>query len=140
MIAAKVTITDSSDRLRRAVARSAEQVHSRAGAYARGVAQRSIRRGRERKRLVPARVPSRPGEPPKTWKRGGLRDSIKFAGNPMKRVVFIGPTRAGVAEIGAVHEYGLRYQGRRYPRRAYMYPAMELTVERMRTWWTDSVR
>jgi hypothetical protein len=140
VITATVTIRDSSDKLRRAVDRGVERVHSRAGAYMRTTAARKIRRGRERKRAKPARVPSKPGTAPKTWVRGGLRDAMRFAGDPMRRRVVVGPIASMVGRVGKAHELGGRYRGQTYPRRPFMRPALETTADRIEVWYRDSIK
>jgi hypothetical protein len=69
---------------------------SKAGAYIRGIAARSIGKSDEA---------SEPGKPPHT-REGQLKKSILFKVSTDGANVVIGPTRTGVGLIGNSHEFG----------------------------------
>ena len=81
----------------REVHRAARSVYSRQGAYVRGIAQRSIRRRKNRNISSPA------GMPPYTH-TGALKRSIRFAASETN--VVIGPAASVIGGIAATHEFG----------------------------------
>lgn len=87
---------------------------------------------------VRERPASPPGTPPYTH-TGLLREAILFALEPAARRVVVGPTRAMVDDIGALHEYGGWRYGRRYPSRPYMQPALRRVTPRLPELWRNAI-
>jgi hypothetical protein len=83
-------------------------------------------------RLV--RPTSEPGKPPFTH-TGLLRKAILFAFDPLAESVVVGPSERIIADIGAVHEHGLRHGRGQYPKRPYMVPAETETNKRWQQFW-----
>ena len=73
----------------------------RMGAYVRGVARRSIGKGRVDG--AGKRIPSAPGRAPVTW-NGALKNSIAFSAD--NDGVIIGPGYGRFGKLGATHEFG----------------------------------
>lgn len=103
----------------------------RAAAYLRGVARRLVRRSRR---------PSQPGKPPHT-RNGALKRSIFYVveGRGIFSRALIGPTFTGVGRIMLAHEYGDRFQGRNYPERPLMAPALNKMRDRLPSYWRGSI-
>lgn len=101
-----------------------------AGAAIRLTARRSIRTRQK---------PSPPGTPPHT-RRGQLRRAIAYDVDKPRGVVVIGPERGAVGKSGSAHEFGGRYLRQRYPKRAFMGPALEKLEDRLPDFWANSVR
>ena len=101
----------------------------RAGAAIRLTARRSIRRS---KRYAP------PGSPPRT-RHGQLRRAIVYAREGSDRVL-IGPGFAHVGPSAMAHEFGGRFRGHRYPKRALMGPALQKNLPRLPRFWAGSIR
>lgn len=116
---------------RRATARKQFQAMKRASAYLMGIARRTIRRSKK---------PSKPGKPPHT-RKGQLKRAVLFAvegrGNNLRGL--IGPSFSGVGRIMIAHEYGVRFQGRDYPERALMVPALEKSQDKLPSFWRGSI-
>ena len=101
-----------------------------AGAAIRLQARHAIRKGKK---------PSAPGKPPHT-RKGRLRNAIKYALAADKQSVVIGPDVAVAGTSGMAHEFGGRYKRERYPKRAFMGPALEKAKDRLPAMWAGSVR
>lgn len=125
---------------RAAVTRSTDakqrRVLSKAGAFVRRTARSSIRSRKRPKAGQRGRVtrPSRPGEPPISWTKPGIRD-IFFQFDPQRMSVVIGPNQfnakgdvPGILELGGLHPVtlpdGQKVRGR-YEPRPFMGPALE---------------
>ena len=127
-------------KVKRAVDRGNFESLTRAGAYVRGVAQRSIKQDAE---YAP------PGHPPHT-RRGKLRESIFFAVEQRQVNAVIGPVATRLGQIGRIHEHGGRYRVRKkaskkgpafgtYPKRPFMKPALDIARPRLPSLWAGSV-
>jgi hypothetical protein len=101
-----------------------------AGAYIRRTARRLIR---------PNKKSSKPGTPPNTQTRI-LRESILFFVNRERESLIVGPSRRKVEMVGAVHEFGKTFMGRKYPKRPFMGPAFDIAKKRLPEKWKNSVR
>ena len=101
-----------------------------AGGYIRKVARHSIRRSPK---------PSAPGRPPHT-RRGLLRSAILYAVERERGCVVIGPDESFVGTSASAHEFGGRYRRERYPKRAFMGPALEQARDRLPPMWAGSVK
>lgn len=116
---------------------------SRAGAFIRQTAKRSIRRARKKK---PNSAP--PGKPPRSHV-GDLKRLIYFAYDPVKRGVVIGPVRFAKGEAPALLEFGgtVERKGRdgktytaRYAGNPFMGPALQKELPNLPKRWQNSVR
>ena len=101
-----------------------------AAATIRLIARRSIRR---------SPVASAPGTPPHT-RRGQLRRAILYAVEKDRQSVVIGPDYGLIGLSATPHEFGGRYRRERYPKRAFMGPALENVEDRLPKFWAGSVR
>lgn len=84
------------DKVIRAAERANDWALRRAGAYVRGIAQRSIGKSKSS---------SPPGKPPKT-RKGMLKRAILFAVDKKGVNVVIGPSSTIIGKIGSTHEFG----------------------------------
>ena len=96
MFQARVVVKDETARVRRAVKASEIRNLGQAGAYLRGIAQRSIKISKD---------PAPPGHQPHS-RKGRLKKSIFFAVEKAQQDVVIGSTVSGVGRIGHTHEFG----------------------------------
>ena len=105
-----------------------------AAGYVRLVAQRSMRTMPKKKRRGETKKlrGSPPGTPPYRG-TGQLRKSIIYHEEKGKQRYVIGPAWSKIIGIGAIHEFGGRFRGRKYPRRPFMEPALKKARERMAT-------
>ena len=101
-----------------------------AAASIRLVAKRSIR---SRKR------PSIIGSPPSTHTKI-LPRSIRYFVDKAAGSAFIGPDASIVGQAGAAHEHGGRYMGQVFPKRPFMFPALEKVKPRLPKHWAGSVK
>lgn len=85
------------EKILKAVNRAKQKVLRRQGAYVRGIAKRKIKR-----RKNPDKH-SLPGTAPYTH-TGKLKNSIWYSAE--KEQAVIGPTRSGIGNVGALHEFG----------------------------------
>jgi len=92
-------------------------------------AQRSIlKRG---KRVRHGASP--PGTPPYTT--GPLRSSIYYSVSSDYQKAYIGPSASRIGLIGRVHEFGGPFRGRKYPKRPFMWPALQKTIPELAQFW-----
>jgi hypothetical protein len=94
-------------------------------------AKRSIRR---RKNRTAAPVGS-----PAYQHRGGWRAAIAYAMERDGNDAVIGFRGSYVDKTAAVHEHGLEEEGRKYPVRPTMGPALERNIERFHRDWRGSI-
>ena len=123
------------DAVLKGLERSEARLLSRAGAFVRTRARRSIRK---RKRISVA------GKPPSSH-TGFYRKSILFGYDKKNRSVVIGPSaNFGGAEVPSLLEFGGRgkYRGKTaiYKARPHMAPALEAERENFPTLFTNSLR
>ena len=124
-----------------------------ASAAIRLTARHSIRkapksRGRDahgRFRSAGTTQPSTPGTPPHT-RKGQLKRAILYAversgaRTGIGGRAFIGPTYEAMGTSASAHEFGGRFRGQRYRKRAFMGPALTENVSRLPRLWAGSVR
>jgi hypothetical protein len=89
--------------------------------------------------------PSMPGTPPHT-RKGQIKRAILYSvERPGARAgtgsrAFIGPSYEMMGVSASAHEFGGRFRGQRYPRRAFMGPALRENLPRLPRMWAGSVR
>ena len=130
MLGVSATTTFDAGRVEKAVKAASFGNLGHAGGAIRLAARRSIKK---RKKASP------PGEPPHT-RRGQLRGAIVYAVEKDEQCVVIGPQYQSVGDVGMAHEFGGRFRGQTYPKRAFMGPALEKVKDRLPKYWADSVR
>lgn len=130
MIGARARTSFDGASVRRASQAGTFQSLGHAGAAIRLTARRSIRRGPSA---------SMEGTPPHT-RRGLLKRAIVYAVEKAPGRVVIGPTYEIAGPSGMAHEFGGRYRGQRYPKRAFMGPALLKLKDRLPRFWAGSVR
>jgi hypothetical protein len=101
-----------------------------AGGYIRKVARHSIKRSPK---------PSAPGRPPHT-RRGAIKAAMRYAVAEDRQSVVIGPDVSVIGDSGKAHEFGGRYRRERYPKRAFMGPALNEARDKLPPMWAGSVR
>ncbi len=101
-----------------------------AAATIRLVAKRSIRK---RKKPAPR------GSPPHTHTRR-LPRSILYAVDKTRQMAAIGTSRRMIGLAGAEHEHGGRWRKESFPKRSFMFPALQKTAPRLPRRWAGSVR
>lgn len=101
-----------------------------AAAAIRLTARRSIRRSPKE---------SASGTPPHT-RRGLLKRSLLYNVDKAKMRAVIGPAYSIVGRSGSAHEFGGKYYGRKYPKRAYMGPALRQQAKRIPRMWANSIK
>ncbi len=127
----------------------------RAAALVRRIALNSIkRRGRSRKapknrkgkafrrwlKEIRERPESPPGSPPFT--HSGLfkeRGTIVFGLDPDREGAVIGFLKGKVDDLAELHEFGGRRNGKQFPARPTMAPALEATEPRLPEFWRDAI-
>lgn len=112
------------------MARAAEGVLRRTGAYVRRVAQRKV---------SAAADASTPGTPPHSH-TGALKGGILFGVERERRRVLIGPGFRFVGASMTAHEFGGEYRRQRYPKRPLMGPALRESMPRLTKMWADAVK
>jgi phage gpG-like protein len=91
----------SADKVAKEIRDGTRDELKRMGAYIRGIARRSIGKGKVDSKGN--RVYSEPGRPPKTW-TGALKNSIAFGVE--EDSVVIGPGYGRFGRLGSTHEFG----------------------------------
>lgn len=123
-----------------AVGRASATALARGGALVRTIARRSMRR---RKKSSPA------GSPPSVHV-GTMKDLLFFAYDPATTTTVVGPAKfGGKAEAPNLNEFGGHAQRKRrdgseytarYPKRAFMFPALEKATPSLPAMWANSVK
>jgi len=136
------------------VDKATRRVFSRFGSFVRSTARKSIRKVSGKKKL-----PSKPGQPPKS-RKGHLKRFILFGYDADRRSVVIGPKALGSSptapealEYGGTSRVNVwtgKWLGRGKPERArknvnirarpYMGPAFERELPQLPQMWRDSVK
>ena len=139
VVGAKVRVESDFSKVKRAAEKGNFQSLGRAGAYIRGVAQKSIKISRDY---------AQPGHPPHS-RRGKLKEAIFFATERNPPNTVIGPVVSRLGTLGKIHEKGGRYKIRKttkrgpmygnYPKRPFMAPALEISRPRLPSMWAGSV-
>ncbi len=101
-----------------------------AAAAIRLTARRSIRRSPKK---------SSAGVPPHT-RRGLLKRALLYKVEKQKLSAVIGPAYTIAGKSGQAHEFGMKYYGRKYPKRSYMGPALRANMRRIPPLWSRSVK
>ena len=78
------------------------------------------------------------GTPPHT-RKGLLKRAIQYAVEPSKKSVVIGPDVNYIGDSGKAHEFGGFFRREKYPKRAFMGPALEKVKDRLPSFWRNSV-
>lgn len=102
----------------------------RAGAYVRKAAINSIKYGDK---------PSKAGMPPHS-STGALKRAIFFGVEKERDAVLIGPGFSHFGATGGAHEFGGVFRKRRYPKRPFMWPALQKNTHLLPSLWQDSVK
>ena len=118
------------EKVKRRVAGGSFKSLNHAAAAIRLTARRNIRRSKKE---------SAPGTPPNT-RRGLLKRAIVYNLDKLKMVAVIGPAYSIVGKSGKAHEFGGMYFGRKYPKRPFMAPALEVNRSRLPGMWKNSVK
>jgi hypothetical protein len=134
-------------RVKDAAARANFTGLSHAAAAIRLTARRSIKkapkaRGRDaqgRFKSAGKTQPSPPGKPPHT-RKGQIKRAILYSVDRKAGHAFIGPTYEAMGMSASAHEFGGRFRGQRYRKRAFMGPALKENVPRLPRMWAGSVR
>lgn len=85
--------------------------------------------------------PAPVGHAPYTRKpRRLLKESILYALDKHNTTVAVGPSFRFVGRSASAHEFGKRYRGDDYPKRALMGPALRKVANRLPKMWRGSVR
>ncbi|HID74469.1 MAG TPA: hypothetical protein EYP56_00555 [Planctomycetaceae bacterium] len=100
-----------------------------AAAVIRLTAKRSIRK---------RKGPSPKGSPPHTETKR-LLSSILYAVDKTHERAVIGPSRRIIGIAGAEHEHGGKWRRERFPKRAFMFPALEKTLPRLPRHWAGAI-
>lgn len=130
MIAVKTKFTDNSKRVLAAKDRGAYKSFSHAAASIRKDAAASVLKRKDKRKA------SQAGTPPFT--HGGLaRKAIWF--DATKEGAIIGFRKSVIGMVAATHEHGLTEEGRDYPARPTMAPALERNIERFHRDWQHSI-
>jgi phage gpG-like protein len=128
MIGLKVKIIDETKNVEKAVEKASFENLGHAGASIRRKAIASIEKS---DKASPA------GSPPHT-RIGELRKAISFDVED-KSTAVIGPRASAVGQVGAAQEFGGRYKGGDFPKRPFMGPALEESLDRFHESWRGSV-
>ena len=85
--------------------------------------------------------PAAAGAPPHT-RKGKLRRAILYSvlEEGGESVAYIGPAFNLIGLIGKVHEFGVPSEGKDYPKRPFMGPALKLVENRLPEFFSGSVR
>ena len=101
-----------------------------AAAAIRLTARRSIRRNPKK---------SSAGTPPHT-RRGLLKRALLYKVEKQRLSAVIGPAYTIAGKSGQAHEFGIKYYGRKYPKRSYMGPALKANKKRIPRLWSNSIK
>ena len=130
MIGSTTSVKLHPERVTKAVDKAAFKNMGHAAARVRKDAQASIER---------ATGASEPGTPPHTHRGTYLKRAIRFAYDKQKQEAVVGTLASIIGEAGSPHEHGGEYKGGTFPKRAFMFPAMEKNHDRMAGDWAGSV-
>ena len=131
LLGVETKFEDKSKDVIKAVEKAAFENFRHAAASIRKDAIKSIRHRKDRSKVSPA------GEPPTQHRAGFFKRAIFFDSNEEGAV--IGFVASRVDQIAATHEHGLTEEGRDYPERPTMGPALERAVVRMNRDWRMSI-
>ena len=94
-------------------------------------ASKSIRQRKDKRKAAPA------GQPPFAHTPGFLKKAIWT--DVQQDGAVIGFRKSVIGMVAATHEHGLMEDGRRYPERPTMQPALERNIERFHRDWRSSI-
>ncbi len=117
-------------KVRRKADKGAFKSLNHAAAAIRLTARRSIRRSPKK---------SSAGVPPHT-RRGLLKRALLYKVEKQKLSAVIGPAYTIAGKSGQAHEFGIKYYGRKYPKRSYMGPALRANARRIPKLWRNSIK
>jgi len=129
MIGMQARTKFDSQKVRRKAKQGSIKSLGHAAATIRLTAKRSIRK---------RKGPSPKGTPPHTRTKR-LPSSILYCVDKTREMAVIGPSRRIVGIAGAEHEHGGRWRQEQFPRRPFMFPALEKTAPRLPRHWAGSV-
>ena len=130
MIAVNVKVTDTSKKVIAAKDKGAYRSFSHAAASIRRDAADSILKRKDKRKASP------PGTPPLTHAEFAKK-AIWFEAT--KEGAVVGFRKSIIGLVGAIHEHGLTEEGRQYPPRPTMAPALERNIERFHRDWQHSI-
>lgn len=130
MIAAQTKFTDTSKKVLAAKDKGAYNTFAHAAASIRRDATASIKKRKHKRKASP------PGAPPFTH-AGFIRKAIFF--DATKEEAIVGFRKSIIGLVAATHEHGLTEEGRKYPARPTMLPALERNIERFHRDWQHSI-
>lgn len=86
------------------------------------------------------RPTSLPGSQPFTGRGRALRKAIRFEVSPQKDDVVVGTDAALFDQIGERHEKGGTFDGKKFPKRAFMLPALLKVRTKLPRLWANSIK
>lgn len=113
-----VRIEFEEDRLLGTMKYANKKALRRVGAYVRKAAVNAVHKSKKS---------SSPGTPPNT-RKGLLRRAVLFGVENDARSVVVGPAKSLIGISMTAHEFGGKYRGRNYPKRALMGPTLQRTA------------
>ena len=131
MIAAKVTTQMQPAKVTQAVDKAKYENMKHAAFSIRKDAAKSVKQRKNKDK------PSPPGEPPFAHTLGFLKKAIWT--DVKEDEAIVGFRKSVIGMVAATHEHGLTEDGRDYPERPTMAPALERNVERFHSDWRSSV-
>lgn len=129
MIGVKARTKFDREKLRRKARQGNIKSLGHAAATIRLTARRSIRK---------RKGPSAKGTPPHTRTKR-LPSSILYYVDKTRQMALIGPSQRIVGIAGAEHEHGGKWRKERFPKRPFMFPALQTTAPRLPRHWAGSV-
>lgn len=127
-----VQVTFDREAVKKAFKNAGLSALPRAGGLIRVIARRSIRRA------LKSGEPSKEGTPPRS--KGSLKNSIRFEVARDGQSVVIGPDSQKVSNVGRAHEFGGKFRGQEFKKRAFMGPALEKALPKLPKLWANTVK
>jgi hypothetical protein len=131
MIGVATKFTNRSNRVTKATKKASFENLRHGALSIRKDASRSIKHKKNREKVAPK------GQPPTQHKPGFFKRALWADWNDESAVTGFRESR--VDHIAATHEHGLEEEGREYPERATMYPALLRNVERFHRDWRATI-
>ena len=88
---------------------------------------------------APQGVPSDPGSPPHTHKGTFFRRALRFHVDKQKQDGVMGFRHSIIGESASIHEFGRTVGGVKFPERAVIAPALEMSLGRIAGQWRSSI-
>lgn len=133
MIGATAKFTDNSKKVLEAASKAAYENLSHAARSIRKDASGSIKQKKDKSKS------SEPGQPPVQHRPGFFKRALRYDIDKSKESAVIGFEASKVGQVAATHEHGLTEDGRDYPERPVMQPALERNIERFHRDWRASI-